>query len=101
MHRLIACLLVVLVADAARAQETVGQGVPLTVELVDAYREYAIARQQLIRYRQVVVAHEAAGRGRCDRADWSGDCSAQSPVARLRTGAATWRILTRADGGRE
>jgi hypothetical protein len=55
MRLVIACLLVLLAADSVRAQETVGRGVPLTPELVDAYRDYAIARQQLIRYRQVIL----------------------------------------------
>jgi hypothetical protein len=54
MRFLNAVLLVLISAGFVRAQQLVGQGVPLTLELVDAYREYAIARQQLIRYRQVI-----------------------------------------------
>jgi hypothetical protein len=52
MRGLIACLLVLMSTEFVRAQETV---VPLTPELVDAYREYTLARQQLIRYRQVIL----------------------------------------------
>jgi hypothetical protein len=55
MRVLIACLLVLVSAGFVRAQEEVQAGVLLTQELVDAYREYAIARQQLIRYRQVIL----------------------------------------------
>lgn len=39
--------------ETVSAQET--QYTVLTPELVDAYREYALARQQLIRYRQVIL----------------------------------------------
>lgn len=55
MRLLIGCLLVLISAELVRAQEVVGQGVPLSLELVDAYRDYAIARQQLVRYRQVTL----------------------------------------------
>lgn len=49
------CLILSLSCVAAKAQETAAAGWQLTPELVDAYREYALARQQLIRYRQVTL----------------------------------------------
>jgi hypothetical protein len=52
---MIAGLLVLISAGLVSAQEAVGPGIPLTLELVDAYREYALARQQLVRYRQVIL----------------------------------------------
>jgi hypothetical protein len=55
MRLLIACLTLLMSVELAGAQEIVAQGPPLTLELVDAYRDYAIARQQLIRYRQVIL----------------------------------------------
>jgi hypothetical protein len=55
MRLLMACLLMLMSTELLRAQDMVGQGVPLTLELVDAYREYAIARQQLVRYRRVIL----------------------------------------------
>lgn len=63
MHRFFCGCLLVLVHVAIRlpivraAEPTVFQinGVLLTPELVDAYRDYALARQQLLRYRQVVL----------------------------------------------
>lgn len=55
MRLLLSCLLVLVAVSYVRAQENVGQGVVLTPELVEAYREYAIARHQLIRYRQVTL----------------------------------------------
>ena len=51
----IASSFALLLSIAAHAQETVATGWRLTPELVDAYREYAIARQQLIHYRQVTL----------------------------------------------
>ena len=49
------CLMLLLSRAAAQAQETVASGWQLTPELADAYRDYALARQQLIRYRQVTL----------------------------------------------
>jgi hypothetical protein len=49
------CLILALSSSVAYSQETVATGWQLTPELVDAYREYAIARQQLIQYRQVTL----------------------------------------------
>jgi hypothetical protein len=49
------CFVLSLSCAAAQAQETVAPGWQLTPELVEAYRDYAIARQQLIRYRQVTL----------------------------------------------
>jgi hypothetical protein len=51
---LLACCFVLLLPFVSRAQEPV-TGYQLTPELVDAYRDYAIARQQLIYYRQVAL----------------------------------------------
>ncbi len=49
------CLALSLSCTAVRAQENVAPGWRLTPELVDAYRDYALARQQLVRYRQVTL----------------------------------------------
>lgn len=49
-----ACLLLLFSTISARAQEAPPSW-QLTPELVDAYREYALARQQLILYRQVTL----------------------------------------------
>ena len=49
------CLILSASSSVAHSQETVTTGWQLTPELVDAYREYAIARQQLIQYRQVTL----------------------------------------------
>jgi hypothetical protein len=49
----VGALLLSLSVTTVYAQETLAPAGQLTPELVDAYREYAIARQQLIRYRQV------------------------------------------------
>jgi hypothetical protein len=51
---LLALILVLSLPLACHAQEPV-TGYALTPELVDAYRDYAIARQQLIYYRQVTL----------------------------------------------
>lgn len=56
MRWVIACLLVSFSASVVRAEgEVVQPVILLTPELVDAYRDYAIARQQLVRYRQVIL----------------------------------------------
>ncbi|MDZ4659745.1 MAG: hypothetical protein SH868_19395 [Bythopirellula sp.] len=59
MRRFVAaCGLVLSLSLAVNAQEnteSVATGWRLTPELADAYREYALARQQLIRYRQVTL----------------------------------------------
>jgi hypothetical protein len=55
MRRLLACLLMLMISAAVRGQETISSGIQLTPEVVDAYREYAIARQRLLQYRQVVL----------------------------------------------
>jgi hypothetical protein len=54
----VAFSIVLLLPLVACAQKTVATGWQLTPELVDAYREYAIARQQLIQYRQVALPHK-------------------------------------------
>jgi hypothetical protein len=51
---LLACCLVFSLPFVCHAQEPV-TGYALTPELVDAYRDYAIARQMLIHYRQVTL----------------------------------------------
>lgn len=53
-HLLLALCLAISLPLACHAQEQV-TGYALTPELVDAYRDYAIARQQLIYYRQVTL----------------------------------------------
>lgn len=53
MRLLFGCLLVLVAGSYVHGQQSVGQGIALTPELVEAYREYAVARQRLIRYRQV------------------------------------------------
>lgn len=54
MRFLLAICLVLTLSIVCPAQEQV-TGYALTPELVDAYRDYAIARQQLIYYRQVTL----------------------------------------------
>ncbi len=52
------CVVFVMCSSFASAQESLPQDTPaivLTPELVDAYRDYALARQQLIEYRQVTL----------------------------------------------
>ena len=55
MRRLIAGLLVLLAAERIDAQETAVVAMPLTPDLVEAYHEYAVARHNLIYYRQVTA----------------------------------------------
>ncbi len=57
MRRLLigCCLIFSSAAVHAQQLQTVAGVQPVTPELVDAYREYAIARQQLIHYRQVTL----------------------------------------------
>lgn len=55
---LVVCVAFGMCSSFASAQENLPQGttaIVLTPELVDAYRDYALARQQLIEYRQVTL----------------------------------------------
>lgn len=54
MRFLLAVCLILSLSVVSHAQET-ATDYALTTELVDAYRDYAIARQQLIYYRQVTL----------------------------------------------
>ncbi len=58
MHRfLLTILLLILLSPSVEAQQQQSltiNGVPLTPELVEAYRDLAIARQRLVHYRQVI-----------------------------------------------
>jgi hypothetical protein len=54
MRCLLAICLLLSLSLVSHAQEPVA-GYQLTPELIDAYRDYAIARQQLIYYRQVTL----------------------------------------------
>jgi hypothetical protein len=51
---LLACCFVLSLSFVCHAEEPVS-GYALTTELVDVYRDYAIARQKLIHYRQVIL----------------------------------------------
>lgn len=55
MRLSLVCLVIVLAAGWGRAHEPVGLGTFVTPELATAYRDNAVARQQLIRYRQVTL----------------------------------------------
>lgn len=61
---LVGCVAFGMCSSFASAQESLPQGTPaivLTPELVDAYRDYALARQQLIEYRQVTLPMKRQG----------------------------------------